>query len=152
MIDLEVCLHATGTANFPLNYRISTTTANRLTILSETLVEINRFMDILALSSHYSPVLTKKRPLHKFLPPLPHRRVGCRCTKALQSDSWKDSQSFIVELGFESPEAEDLLYEAFGWGSQKYWHKKKVNEDPDPNIVSTESVPYMSCLYRLKKI
>jgi len=97
-------------------------------------------MDFVALSPHYSPVFTKTRLSRKILQPLPHRRVVCRCTKTLQSESWKESLSFIVELGFESLEANDLLSEAFGWGSQKYWHKKKVDEDPDPNIVSTKSV------------
>lgn len=38
----------------------------------------------------------------------------------------------LIEIGLERPDAEKFLTRAYGWGSQAYWRKEKVEEVPDP--------------------
>jgi hypothetical protein len=38
--------------------------------------------------------------------------------------------------GLDADKSEELLTRAFGWGSQVYWRKEKLNEVPDPKQAS----------------
>jgi len=45
---------------------------------------------------------------------------------------WNTCVGMVEKLGIESDQAQDIVSRAFGWGSQAYWRKEKVNEVPEP--------------------
>jgi len=45
-----------------------------------------------------------------------------------EDDSWKPCIEKVVSLGLTEEEAVESLKRAFGWSSQAYWRKTKVNE------------------------
>lgn len=38
----------------------------------------------------------------------------------------------LKDVGFEDADADKIVARAFGWGSQAYWRREKVDETPDP--------------------
>lgn len=53
---------------------------------------------------------------------------------ALEGESlekWTSCVGRVEELGLESPEAETVVGQAFGWGKQSYWLNKKKDQVPD---------------------
>lgn len=48
---------------------------------------------------------------------------------------WNQCMDILIEIGLERPDAEKFLTRAYGWGSQAYWRKEKVEEVPDPENV-----------------
>lgn len=51
-------------------------------------------------------------------------------------DKWKTCVEKIEDFGLEEEKAEKAVGQAFGWGKQSYWLKKKKNEVPNPENVS----------------
>eukprot|EP00238_Polyblepharides_amylifera_P012203 CAMPEP_0196598624 /NCGR_PEP_ID=MMETSP1081-20130531/94421_1 /TAXON_ID=36882 /ORGANISM="Pyramimonas amylifera, Strain CCMP720" /LENGTH=179 /DNA_ID=CAMNT_0041924337 /DNA_START=138 /DNA_END=674 /DNA_ORIENTATION=+ len=57
--------------------------------------------------------------------------------------SWKASLALVEDrLDVKDKEAEGLLVRAFGWGSQLYWRKQKVEAVPNPDQVLA-SIEYL---------
>ena len=52
--------------------------------------------------------------------------------------------------GLDADKSEELLTRAFGWGSQVYWRKEKLNEVPDPkqvraSLLSSTATASLAC-------
>lgn len=52
-------------------------------------------------------------------------------------DKWNSCVEKVQGIGIEGEDAEKAVGQAFGWGKQSYWLKKKKNEVPDPEKVMT---------------
>lgn len=52
------------------------------------------------------------------------------------SAEWRDAVSCVRRLGVGDVDADRCIAQAFGWGTQKYWQKEKINQTPDPATVS----------------
>ena len=67
-------------------------------------------------------------------------RTSC-CTAVPQDlagedqERWQDGLQLLKELGMDDELAEKSLKRGFGWSSQAYWWKDKVNEVPKPGEV-----------------
>lgn len=51
------------------------------------------------------------------------------------ADKWNQCMDVLSEIGLEKPDAEKFLTRAYGWGSQAYWRKEKVEQVPEPENV-----------------
>ena len=52
-------------------------------------------------------------------------------------ESWTTTTTMVQEAtGFTAEEADEVVTRAFGWGSQLYWRKSKVQEVPQVEQVS----------------
>lgn len=49
--------------------------------------------------------------------------------------AWQECAVRLADLGLDAEETEKVLVKAFGWGSQAYWRKEKINETPDVDQV-----------------
>jgi len=65
-------------------------------------------------------------------------------------EQWKACVALVEGVGFEADKAEEILTRAFGWGSQAYWRKSKVNQVPSPAQVE-ESLNFIQELMENKE-
>ncbi|KAK9816481.1 hypothetical protein WJX72_000822 [[Myrmecia] bisecta] len=59
--------------------------------------------------------------------------------------SWYAVRERVQSLGFDAEEAEKMMVKAFGWGSQVYWRKSKVEEVPQLDKVQA-TLDYIKAL------
>jgi len=55
---------------------------------------------------------------------------------------WQATVTMVEEVGFSVEEAEEIVTRAFGWSSQLYWRKSKIQVIPQPEQVA-ESIAYL---------
>lgn len=56
-----------------------------------------------------------------------------------QQEQWQDGLHQLKDLGMDDALAEKCLKRGFGWSSQAYWWKDKVNDVPKPGEVNNLS-------------
>lgn len=56
-----------------------------------------------------------------------------------EKEHWQDGVQELMGLGMDDALAEKSLKRGFGWSSQAYWWKDKVNDVPKPGEVSDSS-------------
>ncbi|KAK9816482.1 hypothetical protein WJX72_000822 [[Myrmecia] bisecta] len=69
----------------------------------------------------------------------------CRNRYLLLRASWYAVRERVQSLGFDAEEAEKMMVKAFGWGSQVYWRKSKVEEVPQLDKVQA-TLDYIKAL------
>ena len=56
-----------------------------------------------------------------------------------QQEQWQDGLHQLKDLGMDDALAEKCLKRGFGWSSQAYWWKDKVNDVPKPGEVKNSA-------------
>ena len=69
--------------------------------------------------------------------------VPAQTLKGDELTAWTESVAVLADMsGLDADKSEELLTRAFGWSSQVYWRKEKVNEVPDPKQVSVRAIQH----------
>ena len=61
-----------------------------------------------------------------------------------EQEQWQDGLQQLKDLGLDDGLAEKSLKRGFGWSSQAYWWKDKVNEVPKPGEVHKSATQWLS--------